>query len=126
MTTEVAEAGEIADGGMPEGPRCCGHVIVEWPPVRRDQPRPLAAWGCAIFDAETGEPIATAGKITIPAVTADVRDFITCELTMFADRDGMPVLFPDGAGKFAVWTDDDGSIRTGTFRFYVAGMRVRQ
>ena len=83
---------EVADGKVrrgKDGPAYCGRVIIEWPAPGRSPVLP--AWGCAIFDAETGKPVATAEKITIPAVTASAAEVITCELTMFADEDGNPV-----------------------------------
>jgi hypothetical protein len=118
MTTEAAEAKESA--GTEQVP-CYGYVIIEWPPPRPGGgPRAMPAWGCAIFDAATGKPVLTVTKITVPSVTAPAAGFVTCDLTMFADEAGLPVLLQREDGAFA-----EGGLKTGTFRFYVAEMRVR-
>jgi hypothetical protein len=112
--------------GDEDGPVYYGLVIIEWPaPLRKGEVRPLAGWGCAILDAETGKPVTTVEKLFVPPVTAAAQAFITCELTMFADDKGMPVLFAREDGNFTVFPDGEGKIRTGTFPFLVAEMRVR-
>lgn len=101
-------------------PPTWGAVIIEWPaPPKPD--RILPGWGCKIFDAESGEQVTTVTELLVPAgcVTARPERFITADLTMFADDDGKPV--PCGC---AVPLDENGKIRTGTFRFLVAEMRV--
>lgn len=124
MTTDAAEVQERSDEDprWPEGPKrqYCGYVIIEWPAPRRKDgvPGVLAAWGCSILDAVTGEPIAAAEKVTILRVTADAQSFIIADLAMFADLDGNPV--PDGKPRFR-----DGKVITGVFSFLVAEMRVR-
>jgi hypothetical protein len=118
--TETAEAEVRSDE---ESPRYYGRVIIEWPALREG--RVLPGWGCSIFDAETGQPIVTAEKIVIPSVTATAQDVITCDLTMFADPSGMPVLFPREDGNLTIWQAADAGIKTGTFLFEVAEMRVR-
>ena len=129
MTTETAEAEARSDE---EGHVCYGRVIIEWPAPHGD--RPLPGWGCSILNAETGKPIVSVEKLSIPAVTADASGLITCWLTMFADPDGKPLLelerTPDPQGRPGhigyerIYTDDEGRIRTGTFPFEVAEMRV--
>lgn len=128
MTAELAEAGERTEE---KPPSLYGYVIIEWPaPKPGPHPRGMPAWGCSIFDAVTGKQITTVDKIAIPAVTADVTGWVTCELNMFADGDGMPVLFPEHTPgrpySVKVCLDDDGKVRTGTFAFIVSEMRVRQ
>lgn len=124
MTTDAAEAEVRADEdpGWPEGPQrqYYGLVIIEWPAPRRKDgvPGVLAAWGCSILDAATGEPITTAEKATILRVTADAQSFIIADLVMLADLDGNPV--PDGKPRWR-----DGKVITGVFPFLVAEMRVR-
>ena len=115
---------EVAGAKVREADRTYyGRVIIEWPAPGRSSVLP--GWGCSVFDAGTGKPVTTVEKIRIPAVTAEAEGVITCELTMFADPDGMPVLFPDIDGNLTIWQAGDGDIKTGTFLFYVAGMRVR-
>ena len=130
-TTEVADT-EKRDGE--ESPAHYGRVIIEWPAPGRSPALP--GWGCSVFDAETGKPVVTVEKIIIPAVTATATDVITCDLTMFANPDGKPLLElervpdphgrPGHAGYGRIYTDGEGKIRTGTFTFPVAEMRVRQ
>jgi|SRR5580704_15905 hypothetical protein len=126
MTTDAAEAGVRSDE---DGPRYYGRVIIEWPAPLRPG-RSLAGWACSIFDAETGKPIVTAEKIAIPAMAADAQHLITCELTVMTDGEGAPALFdeeyPGRPGSTKVYVDDEGKVRTGTFPFLVAEMRVRQ
>jgi len=134
MTTDVAEALVRSDEADPVGPYY-GHVIIEWAaPLRKGEIRAMPAWACAVIDAETGKYIVTVSKIKVPGVkvTADVEKFIVAELTMFADDDGRPVLFPqedlehpERLGPAAIYFDDEGKIRTGVFPFIVAEMRVR-
>lgn len=126
----TAEPDEITEAGA-EAPQYYGAVIIEWPaPKQVDPDRPLAGWGCSILDAGTGKQITTVEKISIPAVTADATNFITADLTMFADEDGLPVLFPEPSpgkpGSVKIFLDADGKPRAGTFPFLVAEMRVRQ
>lgn len=128
MTAEAAEA-VTSQAGQPE---FSGVVIIEWPPPAPGggAHRPLPGWGCAILDAGSGKPVTTVEKISIPAVTAEANDFITCWLTMFADDDGNPVLFPEEIpgrpGSVKACLDESGNVRTGKFPFLVAEMRVRQ
>lgn len=131
MTTEATEAGTRSDE---TGPVYCGRVIIEWPAPHES--RPLPGWGCAILNADTGKPVTTVEKLSIPAVTADAQGAITCWLTIFTDQDGKPLLElerrprPDGKGwaELVYLRDGDMSkgIATGTFPFLVAEMRVRQ
>lgn len=116
MTTEAAEAGVRSDD---EGPVYHGHVILEWPqPVTTlTFPRAMVAWKVAVYDATDGASITTASEIT---VRASADGWVTADLTMLADPDGMPVL----SGS-TVYPDDEGRARTGTFSFLVAEMRVR-
>jgi hypothetical protein len=131
MTTEAAEAEVRSDEASPGD---YGRVIIEWPAPHEG--RPLPGWGCSIFDAETGRQIVTVEKIAIPAVTADASGLITCWLTMFADPDGKPLLFPERRpdplgrpghiGSEILYPDEGcGGIKTGVFPFSVAEMRVR-
>jgi hypothetical protein len=133
VTTEAAEAGVRGDE---DGPVYYGHVIIEWPaPLKPGEVRALTGWRCAILNAATGKPVTTVEKIFVPPVTAAAQAFITCELTMLADDKGMPLLelerVPDPQGRPGhigherIYVDDDGRIRTGTFPFLVAEMRVR-
>jgi hypothetical protein len=136
MTEMAGVEAEAAVRGGEKEPAWRGSVIIEWPPVppyRRRGATLLPGWGCAIFDAETGRQILT---VTGLGVRADAKGFVTCELTMFAGPDGNPLLelerreqhpvMPGHIGSHAVYPDDDGGIRTGTFPFLVAEMRVRQ
>ena len=121
MTTETAEAEVRSDD---ERPTYCGRVIIEWPAPGRSPVLP--GWGCSIFDAETGKPVVTAEKLVIPSVTATAADVITCDLTVFADEDGTPVLFPREDGHVTAWpAHGGGGVKTATFPFLVAEMRVR-
>ena len=130
MAVDVAEAEVRSDE---ESRVYHGRVIIEWPAPHERRPV-LPGWGCSIFDAETGKQIVTVSRIKVPGVqvTADAESVFVAELTMFADEDGKPVLFPDEhpslrdrLGPTRVFVDDDGNVRTGTFLFLVAEMRVR-
>lgn len=124
MMTEAAGA----EGSGGEGPVYYGYVIIEWPaPLKPGEVRAMPGWRCAILNAETGKAITTVEEIFVPAVSAAQR-FITCELTMFADDKGMPLLEVErqpGHPPGIAHLDDNGKIRTGTFPFLVAEMRVR-
>jgi hypothetical protein len=140
MTADVDRIQERSDAGEPEpvlehvhdSYRCpahdhlCNPVIIEWPAPCKPG-APLAGWGCAIFDAGSGKMITTVSQVLIPAVRVVPERWIECELTMSAGEDGEPVigLEPGTSGMSAV-LDDDGNVRTGTFRFMVAEMRVAQ
>jgi hypothetical protein len=121
----TAEAAEVATGEVK--PRHYGTVIIEWPAPHR-KGMPLVTWRCAVLDAATGRPVTTVSKIAIPAVTADVSGWIECEMTMFADEDGMPVLFPEEhpgwPASCMTGVDGERTLRTGTFAFLVSEMRV--
>jgi hypothetical protein len=125
VTAEV----EADQGTTEDGSAYYGRVIIEWPEPPERKWHSLVGWRCAVLDAETGKPVITVSKITLPAITADARGWITCELTMFADDDGMPVLspgeYPGRPGSVKIYMDGDGNVRTGTFTFIVAEMRVR-
>lgn len=91
-----------------------GSVIIEWGPPRGEK-RPMQGCMTSIYDTATGDPILTVSHIRI--VEADANQFITADLTMFADEDGNISAEPHVR---------DGEIITGVFRFDVSEMRVRQ
>ena|SRR5579872_846627 len=110
---------------LPENAPHWGLVIVEWP-AAVPGPRPMVSWKVALIDAASGDRILTAERVVI---RADASSFVTAELTMFADDEGRPVLFPEAspdnrAGPVKVYLDEHGKVRTGTFPFLVAEMRV--
>src|ERR1700677_1217511 len=127
MTTEVAVPGEIADAELvedelwPVGPErgYFGHVIIEWPASRGTDgdPRMMPAYDVSVLDAVTGRPVITVEKLTLPAVTADARSFVICDLVMFADRDGNPLMPSGEPGGMEFCLDDEGKVRTGVFPF---------
>ena len=131
MTTEAPETAEAEARSDEDGPRYYGRVIIEWPaPLKQAGHRALTGWGCTVYDAETGKCINSVTKIDVPAVTvhADAQRWVTADLAMFADAEGMPVLFPDDpehSGSVLIFMDEDGHVRWGTFLFLVAEMRVR-
>jgi len=96
-----------------------GYVVLEWPgPVKTlTFPRAMAAREVAVYDAADGTPITTVEKII---VRASADGWVIAEMTMLADPEGAPVL-----NGTTVWPDEHGNIRTGVFRYLVAGMRVR-
>lgn len=124
MSADVAEVQERTDE---QEPRTYGSVIIEWP-APRPGGGPLAGWGCKILDAGTGRMITTASQVHVPLGWAHAERAITCFLTMFADENGEPVLYLEPGPRKGTFTpparDDAGNVRTGTFRFEVAEMRV--
>jgi len=109
---------------LPEDATCWGLVIVEWP-AAVPGPRPMPSWKVTLTDAVSGAQIVTAERVVI---RADASGFVTAELTMLADDDGKPVFSAqpdsDRPGCMKVRLDEHGKIRTGTFPFLVAEMRV--
>lgn len=135
MTTEVAVPGEINRSNEPPGDEppqtvIWGRVIIEWPQFwRKDHSHALSGWQCTVYEAESGHPVVTVDKLAIPAVTVLADRWVTCELTMFADETGEPILFPephpDHPGSCKAYQGEDGRILRGTFTFLVTEMRVR-
>jgi len=98
------------------GPPYRGLVSIEWPaPSGGSVYACLLGRGVKVADAVTGKAITTCSDITIHA---DAGALVTADLTLFADKDGEPLL--DGNPVLG----GDG-IRTGAFPFVVAEMRVR-
>lgn len=118
MTAEVAEVQERSDETEPH---YYGRVIIEWPAPRNTL---LPGWGCVIIDADSGEMISTVTRLTVRSSPGRA---IECDMTMFADGNGEPVreLEPGPRkGTFLPVLDGAGNVRTGTFLFLVAEMRV--
>jgi hypothetical protein len=105
---------QTADAEQPTQP-FDGAIGIEWP---AGSGTALPAWKVAPFDAD--------GVITtITEFTLHLRadEIIWAAVTMFADPEGKPVYRAPPDGK--LHTDDDGIV-TGTFRFLVTEMRVRE
>lgn len=118
MTADVAEVQERSDE---EEPHFYGRVIIEWPAPRNTL---LPGWGCVITDADSGKMITTVTRLT---VRSSPERAIECDMTMFADENGEPVRELESGprkGTLLPVLDDSGSVRTGTFPFLVAEMRV--
>ena len=100
---------------LPPYPRVArGSVIIEWP-APRSEGRPMPGWDVAVYDAATGAQMLNVMRAIL--VSAEPSDLVTADLTMLAGEDGDPSAEP---------CLRDGEVITGTFRFLVAGMRVRQ
>ena len=93
-----------------------GVIVIEWPPPAGTSPYAcLNGSGVAIADAVSGKPITTCSDLVIHA---EIQALVTADLTMFADKDGEPIL--DGEPVL-----DGDEIQTGVFPFVVSEMRVR-
>jgi hypothetical protein len=97
-----------------------GAVILEWPKPAPNGVGALIGNLVTVYDPFTGaEPgpklITTVSEISLRVT---MGEFVTADLTMFADADGNPVY--DGKPHIR-----DGEIVTGTFPFIVSEMRVR-
>lgn len=108
----------------PDGADYWGLIVIEWPAApavtpERPGPRPMPAWQVLIYDAADGQPIVTAERAVICVV--DANSWTAADLTMFCDDEGKPVL---RGGTF--YPDENGKLRTGTFRYLISEMRVRQ
>lgn len=94
-----------------------GIIGIEWPAAGPGLPgKALPGWRVTPYDGDG--PVLTVQRLTIHA-SAD--GLVWAELAMFADRDGNPILH----GK-PVILEDGIQVLTGTFRFLVTSMRVRE
>ena len=95
-----------------------GAVVIEWPEPSavHDWPATLDGRKVAIHDAGTGRQIFTVTGVTVTAALSGITE---AEVTLYTDLQGTPIL--DAAERPV----PDGTIKTGTFRVRVAGMRVR-
>ena len=93
-----------------------GSVTIEW---SRTENGVLPGWRFAVR-SEDGSLITT---VTELAIHATATDLTVVDLVMFADDDGRPLLT---AGPALKPGPDGDEIRTGTFRFLVADMRVAE
>lgn len=92
-----------------------GSVIITWP---NPGGPPVPVTNTVLIDADTGKKILTATALVVRSNVAD--NGVYADLTLICDPDGKPYLDKVGAVRF----DADGNVRTGTFRFLVAEMRV--
>jgi len=99
--------------------RLHGAVIIEWPPPagRHDWPGTLDGRRVTVRDAGTETVIYTAAGVTVTAYLSGVTE---AEMVLYTDLDGRPLL---ELGERPV---ADGTVKTGTFRVQVAGMRIRE
>lgn len=94
-----------------------GVVVIEWPATVGTGPYAVMLGRLLkISDAVTGKLITTCTHADI-TVHADACALVTADLTLFADEQGEPLL--DGKPVL-----DGKEVRTGTFPFLVAEMRV--
>lgn len=114
--TETAPQDAVEDWAMEPGPPYRGLVVIEWPAPTGGSVYACMLGQCVrVTDAVTGKPITTC---TDMVVHADITALVTADLTLFTDADGEPLL----EGEPVM---DGREIRTGTFPFVVAEMRVR-
>jgi hypothetical protein len=92
-----------------------GRLIITWPEPHGGG---LAPHGVTLTDADTGEQITTATRMVVLTADASGGQPIAAELTMFCDEHGQPLT----AGAPPLF-DDEGRLRTATFRWRVAEMR---
>lgn len=116
-----------------EPPEYRGWLIIEWPPMppeTADHPWPdrfMTGKQIQVIDALTGRPL----YVTAIQVNATAEGIVTAEVTMPADALGEPVpwYWLEGSGHapagVAVADPATGALRTGTYTFLIAGMRVR-
>lgn len=96
-----------------------GTVVITWPePSSRGGV--LAGWQVCITDPVTGALITTVSEVDAH-LHATASGLVWADLTMFAGRDGKPLLEGDPILEPG---PDGGEILTGTFPFLVTGMRV--
>lgn len=111
---------DVADDWAAEtAPPYRGAIVIEWPPAAGSSPYAVMIGRLVtITDAVTGKLITTCTSADI-TVHADADAIVTADLVLFADEQGEPLL--DGMPEL-----DGEEIRTGTFPFRVAEMRVRE
>jgi hypothetical protein len=98
-----------------------GSVAIEWHPAVHSGITPDLLAG--IYDAATGEQIATALHADI-VVHAGIHRHITADLTLFIDEAGNPIFNAD-AWPSGAHIGPDGEMATDVFTFLVTEMRVR-
>lgn len=111
------------------GPEPAGRLVITWP-----APKPtgmgLHNWGVTISDADTGEPILTAFKLSIVlgTDTAYKEAAIEADVTALVDENGNLLGNEPGSIDRAARGDapDEPEWRTKVFRYLVAEMRVAQ
>lgn len=110
-------AGELAEEAA-AAPPYRGVVVIEWPaPVGTGPYACMVGHSVTITDAVTGKRVRTCASADI-TVHADANSLVTADLTLSAGADGEPLL--DGEPLV-----DGDEIRTRTFPFLVAEMKVR-
>lgn len=90
-----------------------GRVIITWP---RETGGLIHCATITFTDADTGETITSAMDVT---VRAELDKPLVAEMTMLTGDNDKPL--PPGAPVVAA---EDGSFRSGTFRWLVAGMSI--
>lgn len=108
-----------------------GRVTITWPaPKPGAAPGALSNWGVKVEDADTGEPILTAFKVSIVLGTDTGYEdaLIEADITALIDEDGN--LLGNGPRAFNHAARDDTAdgpgFRTKVFRYLVAEMRVAE
>jgi hypothetical protein len=126
MTAEVAIPGtgeveaEVVDAGIVEvQPACRGHVIIEWPRPPRNSlwPQPIPGFAILVLDGLSRKPILTVSRVE---VHAEASGLVTADLTLWAGPDGEPLT------DTSVMYRRGDEIVTGTFRYLVSEMAVRE
>lgn len=114
-------AGELPPGALPEAEPPRGAVILEWPAPPEHGAGGIRGPHVAVYDALTGDRAQPRAITTVTGISVRVNmtSVVTADLTMFTDEAGEPIL--DGPPVLK-----DMAILTGTFRYHVAGMRIRQ
>lgn len=92
-----------------------GKVIIEWPADCRPA---IPGWALCVYDADTGTQITTVTGMVIIHAPAD--GVVWAQMTIFTTADGKPIFSGTDEIVFR-----DGEALTGTFPFWVQGMRVR-
>ena len=93
-----------------------GRLIITWPKAAS---HPVVGHGVVLTDADSGTQVTTATDADI-LIHADPQHVVTATMTMLIGEDGKPL----ATGAPMVLDEDRENVRTDTFRWLVAEMRV--
>ena len=106
-------------------PEVYGSVIITWPAAAKSPflGAPLLPWPMMIHDHATGEQMLGVSGLRMAIGGKSWNDeIITVDLTELVGDDGKPLR----GERILPVRGDDGRVRTGVFRYYVAEMRIRE